>query len=119
MLTLIENFSRKRTDRIKNRIRMQTARYYIRKNANEIKTVQKTHQDEVRKEKKTLKVYYEDRIELLNEKIDALERDNKFYRKQYSKYCDLKEELERASGVIDVKNLHQELNRIFDMIPAF
>ena len=42
--------------------------------------------------------------------------DIEWYRGQWRRYSDLKEELERVSGLIDVQNLQNEVNRIIALL---
>ena len=112
-MKLLDYFNRKKTDRIKNTIRRKVSRYYIKKNAEDIKRLQETSNLIFRQEKKELANYYEERIKLLQEKVIRVENDNKFLRNEYRKYSGLLEDLEQASGGISMDNLHKEVNRIF------
>jgi len=115
-MKLFDKIRRQRTDRMKNRIRKDTARYYLKKMKNEMSMMQNNFNIELRQEKQSLENYYESRIDSLNTKIEMLENDVKFYKNQWDEYIILKNELEKASGIIDIENLHNQTNRIFALL---
>lgn len=115
-MKFFDKHRRERLDRIKNRIRKDTARYYLKKIKNETAIMQDNFKIELRNEKKSMTDYYESRIESLNEKIDLLESDVRFYKKQWDEYIILKNELEKAAGIIDIKDLQNQANRIFALL---
>lgn len=112
-MKILDYFDRKRSDKIKRKIAAKTAKYYIKKNSEEILELKKTLFLEHKAEKKGLSDYYNDRLSTLQEKIELLEKDNKFLRSEYKKYSDLLNDLERVSGGISMDNLHKEINKIF------